>query len=126
MKYSRGPPAQTRKATGDLLVWAARHVFATKGYEAANIRDIVRQSGWCLQFQGHRIDTSVIRAAGQSECLDGKLRHFQNCLTRVGNGNKTGIVAEFRAFDSTGSFQRLIRQSGPGRRQIGALFEGVI
>ncbi|WP_161492596.1 TetR/AcrR family transcriptional regulator [Pseudophaeobacter leonis] len=45
MKHTRIPHAQTRKANRDLLVCAARHVFATKGYEAANIRDIVRESG---------------------------------------------------------------------------------
>ena len=45
MKPERISHAETRKAKREQLLAAARKVFATTGYEAATIRDIVRESG---------------------------------------------------------------------------------
>lgn len=45
MQFARIPHAQTRKANRDLLLSAARRVFATAGFDAASIRKIVCESG---------------------------------------------------------------------------------
>jgi AcrR family transcriptional regulator len=45
MKIKRTPHAETRKANRDQLLAAARMVFATIGFDAATVKDIVRESG---------------------------------------------------------------------------------
>lgn len=45
MKIKRIPHAETRKANRDQLLAAARMVFATIGFDAATVKDIVRESG---------------------------------------------------------------------------------
>lgn len=45
MKVQRVPHAETRKQNRALILSAGRKVFSTIGYDAATIRDIVRESG---------------------------------------------------------------------------------
>jgi AcrR family transcriptional regulator len=45
MKPKRKPHAETRKQNRDQILGAARVVFATIGFDAATVRDIVRESG---------------------------------------------------------------------------------